>query len=157
MGPRDAGRACKSFKRKGPTLSRAITVISLFALLVDLGGCALVPDAVSDSMADPARYEFFDCKQLEATRKSLASQAAELEGLIAKAETGVGGSVVAEVAYRPDLAKVRASAHLADKVWERDRCTATAQPSPPAATSPSLSPETKQRPPEQAGRSYPRN
>ena len=71
---------------------------------------------------DPAKYDLFDCKQLEATRKSLASQAAELEGLIAKAETGAGGSVVAEMAYRPDLAKVRASAHLADSLGARQMC-----------------------------------
>jgi hypothetical protein len=95
---------------------------------------------------DPAKYDLFDCKQLEATRKSLASQAAELEGLIAKAESGAGGSMVAEMAYRPDLAKVRASAHLADKVWERDKCVATTQPSPPAATVPSLSSGIKQGP-----------
>jgi hypothetical protein len=135
-----------SFNRKGPTLSRAITRASLFVFFVNLGGCALVPDSVSDSMADPAKYDLYDCKQLEAARKSLAVQAAELEGLIAKAETGVGGSMIAEMAYRPDLAKVRSSAHLADKVWNREKCTATAQPSPPAATVPSLPPRTKQRP-----------
>lgn len=126
---------------------RATTISSLFALFVGFSGCVLVPDAVSNSTTDPARYELFDCKQLEATRKSLASQAAELEGLIAKAETGVAGPVVAELAYRPDLSKVRAAAHLVDKVWKRDKCTATAQPSPPAATVPSSSPSrTKQRP-----------
>jgi hypothetical protein len=70
----------------------------------------------------PAKYDLFDCKELEAARKSLASQAVELEGLIAKAETGTGGSVVAEMAYRPELTKVRASQHLADEVWQRDKC-----------------------------------
>jgi len=127
-------------------LTRATTMILRFTLFVNLGGCSLVPDVVSHSMADPGKYDLYDCKQLEAARKSLAAQAAELEGLIAKAETGVAGPVVAELAYRPDLSKVRAAAHLVDKVWERDKCTATAQPSPPAATVPSSSPSrTKQR------------
>jgi hypothetical protein len=67
------------FVRKGPTLIRATTITSLFALSVGFSGCALVPDAVSDSMTDPARYDLYDCKQLEAARKSLVAQAAELE------------------------------------------------------------------------------
>ena len=126
-------------------MTRAITMILRFALFVNLGGCTAVPDAVLKSMADPAKYDLYDCKQLEAARKSLAAQAAELEGLIAKAETGVGGSMVAEMAYRPDLAKVRASALLADQVWERNKCIATAQSSPPATVA-SLSPKTRQKP-----------
>ena len=56
---------------------------------------------------DPAKYDLFDCKQLEATRKSLASQSAELEGLIAKAETGAGGVRGSRNGYRLELAKVR--------------------------------------------------
>src|ERR1035437_3488200 len=91
-------------ERKGPTLIRATSIISLVALFVGFSGCALVPDVVSESMTDPAKYDLFDCKQLEAARKSLAMQAAELEGLIAKAETGAGGSVVAEMAYLISMA-----------------------------------------------------
>jgi len=128
------------------TLRRAIRAISLLALTIELTGCAAVPDVVSDSMSDPAKYDLYNCKQLEAARKSLLAQAAELEGLIAKAETGTGGSMVAEMAYRPDHAKVRASLHLADKVWGRDRRTPSVRPAAPAATPPSLSPGTKQRP-----------
>ena len=133
-------------KQAGLTLTRVIRAISLLALTIELTGCAAVPDVVSEFMVDPAKYDLYDCKQLEVARKSLLAQAAELEGLIAKAETGTGGSVVAEMAYRPDLAKVRASVHLADKVWERDKCTPSAQPTAPAATPPSLSSGTKQRP-----------
>ena len=123
-------------------MTRAITILR-FALFANLGGCTVVPDVVLESMADPAKYDLYDCKQLQAVRSSLAAQAAELEGLIAKAETGVGGSMAAEVAYRPDLAKIKASAHLANRVWERNKCTATTQP--PSAAVPSLSPKTKQR------------
>jgi len=62
---------------------------------------------------------------LEATRKSLASQAAELEGLIAKAETGVAGPVVAEMGLSSRSYQGQGSGPSADKVWERDKCTAT--------------------------------
>ena len=38
---------------------------------------------------------------------------------MAKAETGVAGSVVAEVAYRNDYIALRAQSKLADEAWRR--------------------------------------
>ena len=55
--------------------------MALLALGIALSGCAGSMSEVSDSMtldnatlafADPARYDFYDCKQLQAERKSLA-------------------------------------------------------------------------------------
>lgn len=98
-----------------------------------LGGCANVGDSfASSAFVDPAKYEMFDCKQLEAERKRLALRTAELQGLIAKAETGVGGSVVSEIAYRNDYISARAQAKLAEETWQRDKCVTTA----PAAATP---------------------
>ena len=77
---------------------------------------------MTPAFADPAKYELYDCKQLEAERKTLANRAAELQGLMAKAETGVGGSVVAEFAYRNDYISVRGQAKLADEAWRQNRC-----------------------------------
>ena len=74
------------------------------------------------AFADPAKYELYDCKQLEAERKSLASRAAELQGLMAKAETGVGGAVVSELAYRNDYVAVRGQTRLAEEAWRKNRC-----------------------------------
>ena len=72
-------------------------------LCAGLGGCANIGDSfASAAFVDPAKYEHYDCKQLEAERKSLATRTAELQGLMAKAETGTGGTVVAELAYRND-------------------------------------------------------
>ena len=104
-----------------------------------LGGCADVGDSfASAAFVDPAKYEQFDCKQLEAERKTLATRTAELQGLIAKAQTGTGGSVVGELAYRNDYISARASAKLAEETWQRNKCVAsspaTATPAPaPAA------------------------
>src|SRR3984885_16039206 len=104
-----------------------------------LGGCADVGDSfASAAFVDPAKYEQFDCKQLEAERKTLATRTAELQGLIAKAQTGTGGSVVGELAYRNDYISARASTKLADETWQRNKCVAsspaTATPAPaPAA------------------------
>src|SRR3954471_22187919 len=123
-------------------MSRA-TAAALLALGAGLGatlgGCANVGDSfASAAFVDPAKYEQFDCKQLEAERKALATRTAELQGLIAKAETGVGGSVVGELAYRNDYISARASSKLADETWQRNKCAAAsaavAAPAPaPAA------------------------
>jgi hypothetical protein len=105
---------------------------ALLALGVGLAGCAQMGESMSSAFVDPAKYDLYDCKQLEAERKSLAGRTAALQGLMAKAETGTGGAVVVEVAYRNDYIALRAQAKLADEVWERNKC----QPSPPAAVTP---------------------
>src|SRR6195952_6047215 len=122
--------------------SRATAAVALLVLGATLGGCANVGDSfASAAFVDPAKYEQFDCKQLEAERKSLAVRTAELQGLIAKAETGTGGSVVGELAYRNDYISARASSKLAEETWQRNKCVAaspaTAQPAPaPAPAAP---------------------
>ena len=86
-------------------------------------------DSVSTAFADPAKYELYDCKQLETERKTLANRSAELQGLMEKAQTGVGGSVVAELAYRNDYIAVRGQSKFAEEAWQKNRC----RESPPAA------------------------
>jgi hypothetical protein len=121
-----------------PSASRAVAMALLLGLAVNLGGCADMSEGAMNAFADPAKYDMYDCKQLQDTRKSLAVRAAELQGLMAKAETGVAGSVVAEVAYRNDYIATRASSKLADEVWQRNKCVAIpdkppASPAAPAA------------------------
>jgi hypothetical protein len=98
-----------------------------------LSACAGMSDTVSTAFADPAKYELYDCKQLEAERKNLANRSAELQGLMSKAETGVGGSVVAELAYRNDYVAVRGQSRFADEAWQKSKCRET----PPAPAAPS--------------------
>jgi hypothetical protein len=121
----------------------AVALLVLGAgLCAGLGGCANVGDSfASAAFVDPAKYEQFDCKQLEVERKTLATRTAELQGLIAKAETGTAGSVVGELAYRNDYISARASSKLAEETWQRNKCVAgspaTATPAPaPAAPAP---------------------
>jgi hypothetical protein len=116
-----------------PALRSAMAALLLSAgLCAGLGGCANVGDSmVSSAFVDPAKYENFDCRQLEAERKNLATRAAELQGLMAKAETGTGGAVVSELAYRNDYISARGQARLAEETWQRNKCVAT---SPAVAT-----------------------
>lgn len=104
---------------------RAATVAVLLAAW-PLGGCAGLGDSfASGAFVDPAKYELYDCQQLEAERKSLEARTVDLQKLIDKAQTGTGGVVVAELAYRNDFISVRASAKLAEETWQRDKCVAT--------------------------------
>jgi hypothetical protein len=110
-------------------------------LSVCLSGCADMSDTAMSAFADPAKYDMYDCKQLQDARKSLAVRAAELQGLMAKADTGVAGPIVAEVAYRNDYISTRASSKLADEVWRRNNCVEVPdKPAAPAAPVPVVAP-----------------
>jgi len=118
------------------SLPRATGAAALLLLLVTgLGGCAQMGESMTSAFADPARYDLYECKQLEGERKVLTNRAAELQGLMAKAETGVAGPVVAELAYRNDYISTRAQMKLAEEAWRRNKCheTPPAAPIPPPA------------------------
>jgi|SRR5580698_9872398 hypothetical protein len=107
-------------------LPRTAKVAALLALGIGLSGCAEMSDGMTSAFADPAKYDLYDCKQLETERKNLATRMTQLQNLMAKAETGAGGPVVAELAYRNELIAVRGQARLADEVWQRNKCRASA-------------------------------
>jgi len=115
------------------SLSRAALIAALLALAAGASGCAQIGDSMSSAFADPAKYELYDCKQLEAERKSLASRAADQEGLMAKAQTGVGGAVVSELAYRNELIAIHGQQKFAEEAWRKGKCHET-PPDTPAAT-----------------------
>ena len=117
-----------------PPLLRAAAGMALLVLGIGLGGCADMSDSLTVAFADPAKYDLYECKQLEAERKGLAARAAELQGLMAKAETGVAGPVVAELAYRNDYVSVRGQARFAEEAWQRNKCHVGA----PSATAPAV-------------------
>jgi hypothetical protein len=121
-------------------LSRAVTAMALFVVGVGLGGCADMSDSLTTAFADPAKYDLYDCKQLEPERKNLAARAAELQGLMAKADTGVAGPVVAELAYRNEYVSVRGQARFAEEAWQRNKCHASPPPAAPAAAAPAAPP-----------------
>ena len=118
------------------TLPAALASV-LLALAASLGGCADMSEGMTSAFADPAKYELYDCKQLETERKNLAAKAAELQGLMTKAQEGVAGAVVAEIAYRNEYIAVRGQARNAEEAWQRSKCRETplAAGKPEAASS----------------------
>jgi len=125
---------------------------ALLALLAAaaLSGCASMSETVAPAFADPARYELYDCKQLEGERKALAKRTDDLQKLMEKAETGAGGAVVSELAYRNDYIAVRGQAQLVEEAWRRNRCRETPEVIPAAA---SLSPAAPAKPASKSGKS----
>ena len=114
------------------SFQRCLAALALVALGAGLSGCAGMSDTIAPAFADPAKYELYNCSQLEAERKTLATKTAELQGLMTKAETGVAGSVVAEVAYRNDYIAVRGQSKLADEAWQKNRCQESKPEAAPA-------------------------
>jgi hypothetical protein len=115
-----------------PSLLRTAAATALLVPCIGLGGCADMSDSLTTAFADPAKYDLYECKQLEVERKNLANRAAELQGLMTKADSGVAGPVVAELAYRNDYVAVRGQARFAEEAWQRNKC----RPSPPSAAAP---------------------
>lgn len=123
----------------------ALAGATLLTLGTVLSGCADMSDSMTSAFADPAKYELYNCQQLEKERKYQATRLTELQGLMNKAQTGVGGPVVAELAYRNDYIALRGQAKNADAAWVANKCretpakaAATPEPAPvaaPAATS----------------------
>ncbi len=110
--------------------------LALLALGLTLSGCAAMSenDSVTAAFADPAKYELWDCKQLEPERKNLAKRAADLQALMDKAQTGTAGPLVAEMAYRNDYLSVRGQAHFAEEAWRKNNCHETPPPAVAAST-----------------------
>lgn len=117
-------------------LSLRLAAAALMVLGAGLSGCADMGETISPAFADPAKYDLYDCKQLETERKSLASRTAELQGLMAKAQTGTAGPVVAEVAYRNDYIALRGQSKLAEEAWQKNRCQESKPEAKPAGTGP---------------------
>ncbi len=123
-------------------VSRSLVSLSLavLALGAGLAGCASVGDNMSAAFSDPAKYDLYECKQLEPERLSLATRIKDQQALMAKAETGVAGSLVAEVAYRNELIALQSQQKLAEEAWRRNRCHETPPEAKPAAVAPIVAP-----------------
>jgi hypothetical protein len=109
-------------------------VSALIALGLALSGCADVSSGMGEDVmvafGDPAKYDLYNCKQLETERKNLANHETDLQALMAKARTGTAGPLVAEMAYRNEYLTVRGQAHFAEEAWRKNKC----HPSPPGTT-----------------------
>ena len=109
------------------TARRMSQLVMLCSVAAALGGCA-TGGVSSNIFVDPSRYDLYDCKQLASERVKVDVRVAQLEGLIAKAETGVAGALVSGLAYQSDYTAARAQRDLIDQKLTMNNCTAEAPP-----------------------------
>ena len=119
-----------------PRMRRVLCVALFGAMTMSLGACATGGESPfgSSVFVDPAKYDLYNCQQLATARKATNDRVVELEGLMAKAETGAGGALVSGLAYQTDYRASRAQRDAIDEKTARNNCSAElAAPSAPAA------------------------
>jgi len=108
----------------------------LGAIAASLGACASSGGESpfgSSVFVDPSKYDLYNCEQLAAARKATNDRVVELEGLMAKAESGAGGALVSGLAYQTDYRAQRAQRDAIDQKLARNNCSAElAAPATPA-------------------------
>lgn len=113
-----------------------VRLACLAALGLALAGCASGGEALTAVYVDPARYALYDCVQLRAAMRSHSTRAAELQGLMNKAQSGFAGGAVSEMAYRNDYISARANYKLAEDEWRRNKCDSQKLPPDKSAPKP---------------------
>ena len=111
-------------------------------LAASLGACASGPS--SSVFVDPSTYELYNCQQLATARTNSNNRVIELERLMAKAETGAGGSLVSGLAYQTDYLSERARRDQIDEKITSNNCS-RADLAPPAAPAAPSAPSVKRR------------
>lgn len=122
-----------------PARGRAagLRLAMLGALALGLGACASGGGSPfgSSVFVDPSKYDLYNCQQLATARKAADDRVVELEGLMAKAETGAGGALVSGLAYQTDYRAQRAQRDAIDEKLASNNCSAELAPPPAAAPS----------------------
>ncbi|MBX9710538.1 MAG: twin-arginine translocation pathway signal [Xanthobacteraceae bacterium] len=115
---------------------KPLAATGLLLACASLGGCAT--GATSSAFVDPSRYEQYNCQQLNDARKVSFDRVSELQGLMAKAETGAAGTLISGLAYQTDYVKARADLNLVDETRQRGHCGELVPegPAAPAAATP---------------------
>ncbi len=131
-------------RRQAGGLRAAVSFAMLGALAIGLGACASGGGSStfgSSVFVDPSKYDLYNCQQLHTARTVSNNRVIELEGLMAKAESGAGGTLVSGLAYQTDYRSERAQRDAIDQKLASNNCGA--EPPPPAA--PVTPPKSKRR------------
>lgn len=99
------------------------SAMALVASLV-LGGCSTPgTDSSFTVFADPGRYLYYSCDQINAQLKNWTTREQELRLLMEKAEKGAGGAVVNLIAYKADHVAAMEELKLLNKTARDKSCT----------------------------------
>ena|SRR5580700_2457666 len=96
-------------------------------LAASLAGCSMNSDSIGLAVADPLKYELYNCRQLGVAMEAASKRERELRELIGKAERDTGGSIVAALAYKNDYARARGDIKVLEETMERRDCSRDTQ------------------------------
>lgn len=126
--PNNPGQAM--LRGSSSSLTASLKLAATGFVVFALGGCA---STGSSMLVDPAKYALYNCQQLATARVQANTRVAELERLMAKAETGAAGSLVSGLAYQTDYVSARAERDQLDERIAHNNCSTTS-PTPAATT-----------------------
>jgi hypothetical protein len=104
-------------RRRLAGLSRSLLACGAVAL----AGCGL-DNGPGSWMVDPGRYDAYHCNDLVSRWKQLTVREQELRNLMAKASQGGGGSVIGNVAYRPEYENILSEMKLVQRQAAEKKC-----------------------------------
>ena len=96
-------------------LTSAVTCGLLF-------GCSPAAMGPTTFLADPGKYDYYNCEQLAEQRKIAADRELELKLLMDKAEQGPGGAAVNVIAYQGDYLMAREELKVIDAATRGKKC-----------------------------------
>jgi hypothetical protein len=103
------------------------------ALVTALGGCASTDDTASKLLVAQGDYDLYSCPQVVNLVTGLKARKAELEKLMARAETDIGGKMMSAMGYRPDYLRVIGELKSAETTMREKHCEVPPPPAPAAA------------------------
>ena len=112
------------------------------AMAAALAGCASTEDTAATLLVAPGDYDLYPCSQLVNTVTGLKARKLQLEQLMARAETDIGGKVMSTMGYRPDYLRVIGELKSAEATLREKRCEVP-PPATPAAAPPKAKPGAK--------------
>lgn len=90
-----------------------------------LAGCSSGSDPGFTFLADPGKYEFYDCEQLARDRTALIKHQQDLKALMDHADQTTSGAAVGVLAYRADYASVGEDIRLLNAAARSKNCEQT--------------------------------
>jgi hypothetical protein len=96
----------------------------LASMLAALAGCSSLSDSSFTVFADPGKYTYYSCDQINAQTKQWTNREQELRTLMDKAEQSTGGAMVNVLAYRADYFAATEELKVLEKTARTKNCNA---------------------------------
>lgn len=105
----------------------SIPVVALIGFA--LAGCGSVGNEFTTPFVDPARYDYHDCRQLDASLTNYRETEERLARLMQAGSREAGGDVMVEIGYRPQMTQATSHRRLIERKRMEKGCAAPSVPS----------------------------